>query len=142
MTIAACDVADRGVERLLAGVPTDQPLSAVVHTAGIVREARCGTPTSPTCTRCPPRRWPAPNTSTTCSPTPRSTRSCCSRPSPGVGSGGQAAYAAANAAVDAVAERRRARGLTATSIAWGPWSGGGMADEAATERLRRRGWRR
>ncbi|MEU0304677.1 beta-ketoacyl synthase N-terminal-like domain-containing protein, partial [Streptomyces sp. NPDC006175] len=55
------------------------------------------------------------------------------------GSGGQAAYAAANAHLDALAERRRARGLTATSIAWGPWAEGGMADGEAAEHLRRRG---
>ncbi|MET8541619.1 beta-ketoacyl reductase, partial [Kitasatospora sp. NPDC004799] len=35
---------------------------------------------------------------------------------------------------------RRARGLAATAIAWGPWAGSGMAAEAdAEEQLRRRG---
>ncbi|MFF7216569.1 type I polyketide synthase, partial [Streptomyces sp. NPDC008238] len=56
------------------------------------------------------------------------------------GSGGQAAYAAANAHLDALAQHRRARGLTATSVAWGPWAEGGLvADDGAEEQLRRRG---
>ncbi|MEU5637021.1 type I polyketide synthase, partial [Streptomyces rishiriensis] len=58
------------------------------------------------------------------------------------GSGGQAAYAAANAHLDALVERRRARGLAGTSVAWGPWGGTGMAaDEEAAKLLIRRGLR-
>ncbi|MER5556559.1 type I polyketide synthase [Streptomyces sp. NPDC002793] len=58
------------------------------------------------------------------------------------GSGGQSAYAAANAHLDALAHHRRARGLHATSVAWGPWDGTGMAvRDGAREHLSRRGLR-
>ncbi|MFF7459776.1 phosphopantetheine-binding protein, partial [Kitasatospora sp. NPDC008115] len=54
---------------------------------------------------------------------------------------GNAAYAAANAYLDGLAQERRARGLTATSVSWGGWKGTGMADGQAGEMLARVGLR-
>ncbi|GAA1295085.1 type I polyketide synthase [Saccharothrix xinjiangensis] len=57
------------------------------------------------------------------------------------GAGGQSAYGAANAALEAVALDRHAAGLPATCVAWGLWAGTGMAGEQGSAYLRGLGLR-
>jgi NAD(P)-dependent dehydrogenase (short-subunit alcohol dehydrogenase family)/acyl carrier protein len=57
-----------------------------------------------------------------------------------IGTPGQGNYAAANAFLDALAHYRRASGLPATSINWGPWADLGMAAGLASDGQQR--WER
>ncbi|MET8116967.1 type I polyketide synthase [Streptomyces prasinus] len=56
-----------------------------------------------------------------------------------VGVPGQGNYAPGNAYLDGLAALRHAQGLPATSVAWGPWDGDGMARGPVREVLERHG---
>ena len=140
VTVAACDVADRdALTSVLAAVPADHPLTAVVHAAGVLDDGVLD--------RLTPDRFEEVFRTKTDSAflLDELTREAdldafvlFSSASSAVGNPGQANYAAANAVLDALAEDRRSRGLAATSIAWGPWGGGGMADGTRAEQGARR----
>ncbi|MGW1163731.1 type I polyketide synthase [Streptomyces sp. NPDC002519] len=144
VTLAACDLTDRDALRdLIAGIPDDSPLTTVVHAAG--------TPANGVLADLTPQRLAtalaAKATAADLLHELTADRNLdhfvlFASVTGVLGSAGQAAYAAANAHLDALAQHRRAQGLTATSVAWGPWAGSGMAaDRAAEERIRRSGLR-
>ncbi|MGW2883728.1 SDR family NAD(P)-dependent oxidoreductase, partial [Streptomyces sp. NPDC001233] len=138
VSIDACDVADRAaVEELLGRYAVD----AVVHAAGAVVNVPLDEVSAEDLTAV----WAgkvagAVNLDAALGGRPLDAFVVFSSIAGVWGSGGQAGYAAANAFLDGLVEARRARGLVGTSVAWGPWAGGGMAAGAeAVEALRRRG---
>ncbi|MFE6740451.1 type I polyketide synthase [Streptomyces tubercidicus] len=143
VTVAACDVTDRAaVAKLLDSFTGEEaPLTAVVHTAGVVGEARPLDETSldDAMAAVHAKVSGACHLDELLADHPLDAFVLFSSGAGVWGNGGQGPYAAANAALDALAEWRRAQGRPATSIAWGAWAGGGMVDEAVAEQLRRRG---
>ncbi|MCQ8195556.1 SDR family NAD(P)-dependent oxidoreductase, partial [Streptomyces rugosispiralis] len=142
VTITACDVAEHdALRRLIATVPEEHPLTAVVHTAGTMELGQIG--------ELDPGRLQAVLRSKALSAAHLHDLTqdldltafvLFSSNAATWGSGQQAAYAAANTYLDALAEHRRARGLPATSLAWGPWGEAGMAaDRHTLSHLERRG---
>ncbi|WP_435056392.1 type I polyketide synthase [Streptomyces venezuelae] len=143
VTLAACDVTDRdALAALVAGLAADgTPVRAVVHAAGVSQPPGTGTDL-PGFARVVTAKTAGAVHLDALFDTPDSLDAFVLFSSiAGVwGGGGQGAYAAANTFLDALAERRAARGLAATAVAWGPWADGGMATEGdAEEQLGRRG---
>ncbi|WP_411292662.1 type I polyketide synthase, partial [Streptomyces sp. EAG2] len=144
-SVVACDAADRdALAAVLAGVPAAHPLTAVVHAAGVGDDVALAELTPERLGAVLRAKADAARVLDDLTRGLDSVTAFVTYASiAGVwGSGGQAAYAAANAHLDALAEHRRAAGLPATSVAWGPWAEAGMAagDEAVAH-LRRRGLR-
>ncbi|GLX38468.1 hypothetical protein Sros01_45410 [Streptomyces roseochromogenus] len=143
VTVVACDVSDREeVASLLRSLPEDRhPLTAVVHAAGMPQFAPTDTlGLGDLADVVSAKVAGATHLDELLGDRPLDAFVLFSSVAGVWGSGRQAAYAAANAFLDGLAERRRAHGLAATSVAWGPWADGGMADDDEAEaHLRRRG---
>ncbi|MFD3381494.1 MULTISPECIES: SDR family NAD(P)-dependent oxidoreductase [unclassified Streptomyces] len=140
-TVTACDVTDRdALAALLDSVPAQDPLTAVFHVAGVMHQSArlSGTTLEEFAEIGRPKIAGATHLDELLAEQPLEAFVFFSSGAAVWGSAGQCAYAGANAFLDALAHRRRARGLAATSVAWGAWRGG-MVDEEAAAQLRRLG---
>ncbi|MEV0694186.1 type I polyketide synthase [Streptomyces sp. NPDC050388] len=124
--VAACDVSDRAdVAALLESVPAHEPVTAVVHTAGVVDDGTVETLTAEQVNRVlAPKADAAWHLHELTRDMDLSAFVLFSSAGPLLGGQGQGNYAAANAAMDALAQARRSAGLPAHSLAWGLWKRG------------------
>ncbi len=121
--IVACDVSRRAeVERLLAGIPADRPLTAVVHAAGTLDDGVLTALDGDRLLRVlAPKLDAAVHLHELTRDLDLSEFVLFSAAAGTLGSPGQANYAAANAFLDALAHARRAEGLPALSLVFGFW---------------------
>jgi pimaricinolide synthase PimS1 len=143
--VEACDVADRAqLEELLGSIPAEHSLGAVVHSAGAIDDGMVESLGREQIAHVfAPKADAAWHLHELTADLDLSAFVLFSAAAGVIGAPGQANYAAANAFLDALAQRRHASDLPATSIAWGLWEQTtgitAQLEEADLARLKRLG---
>ncbi|GAA2352040.1 type I polyketide synthase [Streptomyces violaceusniger] len=141
VTILAADAADRAaLGRALDAVPAEAPLSGVVHAAGVLDDGVIGSLTAERLDAVLAAKadgaWHLHELTRDLDVRAFVLFSSTAAILDGAGQGN---YASANAFLDALAASRRAAGLPAVSVAWGPWAAAGMSEGLDGAALRRMG---